>query len=168
MSCSSASWYPWSLVLLQDSVGGSSRPTGKTLPWMRRGSAVESSIILSRGMTQKLSCLLQRVLLRLELGSALQYRYQVSRAQGIALPPCPGSCAQQSSPERRPSGCSAHAISIPFPFLPANSCDFGGVRADVLLNLSLPSGSAGWEEKEQPSVWESFYRHLAEINTGTK
>ncbi|XP_038019403.1 butyrophilin subfamily 1 member A1-like [Motacilla alba alba] len=55
VSCSSASWYPQPLVLWQDSMGGCSHPTGKTLPWMTTGSAEESSIILSRGVTQPFS-----------------------------------------------------------------------------------------------------------------
>lgn len=84
VTCSSANWYPWPQVLWQDSCRWQlpSDWEDTTLD-ENRLFAVESSIILSRGVTQERSCSLQHVLHRQSTGQP--FRDQVSLGQGMAL-----------------------------------------------------------------------------------
>lgn len=83
VTCGSASWYPWPQVLWQDSSRWQlpSHWEDTTLD-ENRLFAVESSIILSRGVTQEHSSR-QHVLHRQSTGQP--FRDQVSLAQGMAL-----------------------------------------------------------------------------------
>lgn len=72
VSCRSASWDPRPQVLWQDSRGWQLLSHREDTTLDENGLfAVESSIILTRGVTQELPCSLQHVPHRLEQGSAL-------------------------------------------------------------------------------------------------